>query len=59
MAYLKARVWSPKDFRTALEFMKQEQTDGQVAADWFLQTRPKAWSKWVPVEAATKIKAAF
>jgi glycine betaine/proline transport system substrate-binding protein len=59
MAYLKARVWSAKDFGSVLEFMEKEQANGQVAAEWFLQNRPDAWSKWVPADVAAKVKAAL
>ncbi len=59
MAYLKARVWSAKDFGSVLEFMEEEQANGQVAAEWFLQNRPDAWSKWVPADVAAKVKAAL
>jgi glycine betaine/proline transport system substrate-binding protein len=59
MAYLKARIWSAEDFGAVLEFMEQEQAGGQVAAEWFLQNRPDAWSKWVPADVAAKVKAAL
>ena len=59
MAYLKARVWSAKDFGSVLKFMEEEQANGRVAAEWFLKNRPDAWSKWVPADVASKVKAAL
>lgn len=59
MAYLKARTWSAEDFGKVLTYMETEQADGQAAAKWFLKNNEGAWSKWVPADVATKVKAAM
>lgn len=59
MKYLKARVWSAKDFGAVLTYMEKEQADGKAAAEWFLKNHSDAWSKWVPADVAAKIKAAL
>lgn len=59
MAYLKARVWSIKDFGAILQYMQEEQANGEVAAKHFLKTYPEAWTKWVPADVAKKVQAAL
>lgn len=59
LAYLKARVWPMKEFGAVLQYMQQEQANGQDAAKYFLKTYPDAWGKWVPADVAQKIKAAL
>lgn len=59
MAYLKARVWPMKDFGAVLQYMQEQQANGQDAAIYFLKTYPETWKKWVSADAATKIQAAL
>lgn len=59
MGYLKSRVWTPEAFGAVLEYMEEEQADGQAAAEWFLQNNPDEWTKWVPADVAAKVKAAL
>jgi glycine betaine/proline transport system substrate-binding protein len=48
-----------KDFGAVLQYMEQEQANGQDAAIYFLKTYPETWKKWVSADAATKIQAAL
>jgi glycine betaine/proline transport system substrate-binding protein len=59
MQYLKARVWSAQDFGQVLEYMEEQQADGQAAARYFLENYEASWSKWVPADVAAKVKAAL
>jgi glycine betaine/proline transport system substrate-binding protein len=59
MAYLTARVWPMKDFGAVLQYMQQEQANGQDAAIYFLKTYPETWKKWVSADAAAKIQSAL
>ena len=43
----------------ALAFMFQNDADTQQAAVWFLREYDDIWSKWLPAEAAEKVRAAL
>ncbi len=43
----------------ALAFMFQNDADTQQAAVWFLREYDDIWSKWLPAEAAAKVRAAL
>ena len=57
--YLKARVWSADAFGQVLEYMEEQQADGQAAARWFLENHEDVWSQWLPADVAAKVKAAL
>ena len=43
----------------ALSYMRENESDSQEAAVWFLKTREDVWTKWVPEEIAEKVKEAI
>ena len=42
-----------------LAYMKEEKTDPQGAAMWFLKTYEDIWTSWVSADVAAKVKAAL
>jgi len=59
LAYLKARGWSTEAIGKLMLWMTENQATGTDAAKHFLKTQPELWTKWVPADVATKIKAAL
>ncbi len=57
--YLKARVWPSTAMNNMLVYMADNQAAGEDAAYHFLETQEDVWSKWVPADVVSKIKAAL
>jgi glycine betaine/proline transport system substrate-binding protein len=43
----------------ALSYMQEKQVEADVAAKWFLKNNEDLWSKWVPADVLSKVKAAL
>ncbi len=59
MDYLKARSWSTATVNKLLAWMTDNQATGDDAAKYFLKHNEAIWAKWVPEDAAAKIKKAL
>lgn len=57
--FLKNYKTSSKITSDALAYMQDKDVDTKEAAKWFLKENEEMWTKWVPVEATAKIKAAL
>jgi len=55
--YLSARVFPGPIMNKMLAYMKNNQADGKAGATKFLKDHVKIWSKWVPADVASKVKA--
>ncbi|MBV9754739.1 MAG: ABC transporter substrate-binding protein [Hyphomicrobiales bacterium] len=59
MDYLKTRNWDQNTVGKVMLWMTDNQATGQDGAKWFLKNMPDLWTKWVPADIATKVKAAL
>ncbi|WP_191601225.1 ABC transporter substrate-binding protein [Marinomonas algicola] len=54
--YFTKRAFTNKDMNKLLAWMEENQADGEIAAEYFIENHEALWSKWVPADVATKIK---
>jgi len=57
-AYLTKRGYKNRELNTLLAWMEDQQADGDVVMEHFLQNYEATWTKWVSSETAEKIKKA-
>lgn len=50
---------SPEQINEALLYMKDNDVEGPEAANWFLREYEAAWTKWVSLDVADKVKKAL
>ena len=58
-AYLQARSINEKTLSAMLEYMEENQVNGDIAARIFLAKYPHIWQTWVPETVAKKILASL
>lgn len=58
-SYLAKRSFTNSKMNTLLAWMEDNQAEGYIAAEYFLENNESIWSEWVTPEAAQKIKAAL
>ncbi|WP_407333523.1 ABC transporter substrate-binding protein [Enterovibrio sp. 27052020O] len=59
MSYLANRSFTTNDLNTLLAWMEDNQADGEIAGEYFLQSHADIWTQWVTPEVAAKVKAAL
>ncbi len=47
------------DMGAAMAYMDENEVEPDETAIWFLQNKPEVWSKWLPEDAAQRVKAAL
>lgn len=57
--YLSKRAFTNAQMNSLLAWMEDNQADGEIAAQHFLETQPEIWTKWVSADVAEKVKAAL
>lgn len=57
--YLKTRALGNDVLNKLLAWMEENQANGQDTAEYFLESQPDVWTKWVAPEVAEKVKAAL
>jgi len=57
--YTTKRAFTNKKMNTLLAWMEENQAEGDIAAEYFLEKNEAIWSAWVSADAAKKIKAAL
>lgn len=48
-----------KDVSQTLDYMRQNKTNAEESAKYFLKTFPDTWIQWVPADVAARVKAAL
>lgn len=59
LAYLSARSFTNNQMNGLLAWMEENQADGEIAAEQFLNENEETWLKWVSPEVAKKVKQAL
>lgn len=54
--YFTKRAFKNKDMNILLAWMEDNQADGDIAAEYFIENNENLWSQWVPADVAMKIK---
>ncbi|MDD1780055.1 ABC transporter substrate-binding protein [Enterovibrio sp. ZSDZ35] len=57
--YLSTRSFTNAQLNSLLAWMEENQADGEIAAQHFLENHEDIWGQWVSPEVATKVKAAL
>ncbi len=57
--YLNKRSFTNKEMNSLLAWMEDNQADGEVAMEYFLEEHEAIWSRWLAPEVAAKVKAAL
>ena len=59
LSYLSTRAFSNNQMNTLLAWMEDNQADGEIAAEQFLNEHEDTWLKWVSPETAKKVQQAL
>ncbi len=54
--YFTKRAFKNKEMNLLLAWMENNQADGDIAAEYFIENNEALWSQWVPADVAMKIK---
>ncbi|NRD73570.1 ABC transporter substrate-binding protein [Shewanella sp. VB17] len=57
--YLSRRAFTNAQMNSLLAWMEDNQADGDIAAEYFLTHYEDVWIKWLPADAAAKVKLAL
>ncbi|MBE1275406.1 ABC transporter substrate-binding protein [Enterovibrio baiacu] len=57
--YLANRSFTTADLNSLLAWMEENQADGEIAGEHFLNNHADIWSQWVSPEVAKKVKSAL
>lgn len=57
--YLANRSFTNKEMNGLLAWMEDNQADGEVAMEYFIEEHEAIWTRWVTPEIAEKVKAAL
>ncbi|OEE86569.1 ABC transporter substrate-binding protein [Enterovibrio norvegicus] len=59
MSYLANRSFTTNELNTLLAWMEDNQADGEIAGEYFLENHSDIWTQWVTPDVAAKVKAAL
>ncbi|MDD1793970.1 ABC transporter substrate-binding protein [Enterovibrio makurazakiensis] len=59
VSYLSNRSFKNAELNTLLAWMEENQADGEIAAQHFLENHEDIWGSWVSADVAKKVKAAL
>ncbi|SFO81915.1 ABC transporter substrate-binding protein [Enterovibrio norvegicus] len=59
VSYLANRSFTTADLNSLLAWMEENQADGEIAGEYFLNNHADIWSQWVSPEVAKKVKSAL
>lgn len=57
--YLANRSFTNKEMNSLLAWMEDNQADGEVAMEYFIEEHEAIWTRWLTPEIAEKVKAAL
>ena len=57
--YLENRSFTNADMNVVLAWMEENQADGEVAMEHYLEENESEWTAWVSEDVATKVKKAL
>ena len=59
VAFLEKYTHPDAEMNEALLYMQDNDVEAPEAAIWYLKTHESTWTKWVPSDVASKVKAAL